>query len=281
MDWHSLFVRADDATDVVTTLVAALTERGYQRFDPFPGGSGTPLGIKDTLRFFVAPSADGWVRILCAAQNALTPPTVTLPVPHLHGWLVADASGWDVYANGVIDPGGLAAYLKPNVSPDALTTLAERTILSAGGATEPTRTTPNATLPADVQQLARERGVNPDQANKLINRLTAQVFGKLDKQSGGEASAMQEQAQAALSKAMSGSPTVAWESTAGKRLIALASALTLPVNWRDPDVESLREAYQVARRLQRNPRADLMADERRALSAVPNVIDYHAVYAGK
>lgn len=281
MDWHSLFVRTDDATEVVAMLVAALTERGYQRFDPFPGGSGTPLGIKDTLRFFVAPVADGWVRVLCATQNTLRPPAFALPLPHLHGWIVGDASGWDAYANGTLQPNGLAAYLKPDVSPDALTTDAGRTILSDGEVTHTMRPPPNTTLPPDVEQLARERGVNPDQANKLISRLTAQVFGKLDRQSGGEASAMQGQAQAAISKAMRGADKVAWDGPIGRRMIAVAEALTLPANWRDLDVDLLREAYQVARRLQRNPHADLMADERRALNAVPNAIDYHAVYAGK
>jgi len=55
----------------------------------------------------------------------------------------------------------------------------------------------------------------------------------------------------------------------------------LPANWRDPDFETLREAYQVARRLAKTPSAQLMPDERGALNSVPDAIHYEAVYVGK
>jgi hypothetical protein len=80
---------------------------------------------------------------------------------------------------------------------------------------------------------------------------------------------------------MSGPPKVDWNSAPARQLVALADALTLPVNWRTPDFDPLKEAYQVARRLERNPRASLLPDEKESLAAVPDAGAYQPVYMGK
>jgi hypothetical protein len=63
--------------------------------------------------------------------------------------------------------------------------------------------------------------------------------------------------------------------------VALAGVLALPANWREPDFDAVREAYQVARLLRRNPRSQLMPDEQAALKIVPGALEYQAVYVGK
>ena len=80
---------------------------------------------------------------------------------------------------------------------------------------------------------------------------------------------------------VSGSKKIDWNSAAGRELTAIMDGLTVPANWRDPDFDTLRDAYQVARRLRRTPSAQLMPDEQAAIKAVPNAIEYEAVYMGK
>jgi hypothetical protein len=277
--WHRLLVRADDPSLVTAALVTTLTERGYQRFDPFPGGGGTPLGLKEVLRCFVSPTVDGWVRVF--GTLTLIPPPA-LPLPYLHAWIEGDESAWEAWEGGQRSPAGLTPYLKPHLTAEDLTRALERPILaSTDSPVDSASPGSPATLPGGLEQLACERGVSQAQANRMISKLTGQLFGKLDKQSGGEASAMKSQAQALANRALSGPDQVEWRGVAGLRLLRIADLLVLPAGWREPDGEALRAAYQVARRLARNARAELLPDERAALDAVPGAIQYQAVYAGK
>jgi hypothetical protein len=193
----------------------------------------------------------------------------------LHTRLVGGESGIDPYSNGTLDSGGLAAHLKPGKTPADL----ERALQG----TAPTPTGPgrpeSGSLSGELEQLARQRGVNPEQADRMIERITGRLFGKLDRQSGGEASAFQNQARGILGGAQGAEPD--WNGPAGRRLLALAQVLSLPPNWREPDFDAVREAYQVARRLQKNPGAKLLLDEQDALRAVPDAIQYTPVYVGK
>jgi hypothetical protein len=135
----------------------------------------------------------------------------------------------------------------------------------------------DSALPGELNRLARSRNVNPAQAARMMDRLTGSLFGKLDRHSGGEASAARHQARALLQG--KGGPN--WTSAAGRRLEAIAALLTLPPEWRDPSFEVLRDAYHAARRLKRNPRASLLPDEREALARVPYALDYTPLYYGK
>lgn len=267
--WHSLYLQNDDSSAVVTALVDTLQSLGYQRYDPFPGGMGTPPGLKTFAKYFVTPSQHGWVRILGEPAPDLLP---ALSQKHLllYAWLTDSASGVEVYSDGERHDERLHEFLRLGASlPDDASTYDENTSAenSAG----------NVALPDDIQRLAQTHNVNPDQANKLVSRLTSQLFGKLDRTSGGEASAMQDQARAMVS----GGGAVNWNSVPAQRLKAILDTLTVPSNWRDPDFDSLRDAYQVARRLRRTPSAQLMPDEQAAIKAIPNAIEYEAVYMGK
>ncbi|MCC7445892.1 MAG: hypothetical protein IT324_00680 [Anaerolineae bacterium] len=267
--WHSLYLRTADAPAVAAALIDSLQQHGYQRYDPFAGGSGTPPGLKTFIKQYVAPTADGWVRVLGDPDLAVFSDLSTRWAL-LHGWLSDSDSGIEVFANGAVIPDGLIAYLRPGKTADDLKRALQ-------GAVPTTADRPASILPDDVQQLAQNRNVNAQQANRMIDRLTGQLFGKLDRQSGGEASAMQTQARAL---AMGGNRPD-WNSAAGQRLKALASVLTLPANWREPDFIAVRDAYQAARMVRRNPNARLMPDEQAALKALPDAIAYEAVYMGR
>jgi len=267
--WHSLYLQTDE-TAAVTALVAALQALGYQRYDPFPGGTGTPMGLKTFARYFVAPAQDGWARILGQPDPDLLL-TLSQKLPLIYGWLADSGSGVELHIDGARHDKRLTDYLRPGAA-----------LPAAGGIKQgdPATTANDATaivVPDDIQQLAQDHNVNADQANKLVNRLTSQLFGKLDRTSGGEASAMQTEARALAA----GGGTVNWNSAAGQYLIAAMGALTIPSNWREPDFDTLRDAYQVARRLRRTPSAQLMPDEQAAIKVIPNAIEYEAVYMGK
>lgn len=276
MSWHSLYIRTDDAagtTITAATLIEVLSRQGYQRYDPFPGGMGTPLALKTFVRHFVSPVTEGWVRIL-GTPDPDTFVTLSVHYPLLHGWLSGSDGGIEVYQNGQ-KQSDLTPYLAPGKTADDLTRAIQGTYQAEPAKAGRRDQTKADALPDELQQFARERNVNIDQANRLINRLTSRVFGKLD-DPGSEAGTMRDRARSMLD-----SGRIDWNSIAGRRLIALAEILALPATWRDPDFEVVREAYQVARMLRKNPRAQLMADEKAALKAIPNADVYEAVYMGK
>ncbi len=267
--WHSLYLRADDEHVVAASLIDALRHHGYQRYDPFAGGSGTPPGLRAFVKHFVAPSIDGWVRIL-GEPDPVALVDLSVGQTLLYAWLIGDESGIDVYHDGATDPEALIGYLRPGK-------IVEDLVQAAHSAASTPIDRSASLVPDDVQQLAQEHHVNPDQANKMIERLTSRLFGRLDRQSGGEASTMQAQARALAT----GAGRVDWNSPAGQRLKALADVLALPSNWREPDFAAVRDAYQTARRLRKNPRSQLLPDEQAALRALPDALDYEAVYMGK
>jgi hypothetical protein len=267
--WHSLYLQTGDQQAVITALVDVLTRAGYTRYDPFAGGMGTPPGLKTFVKLFVTPAQDGWVRVLGEPDPAILP-DLSQQFALLHAYLNDKDAGITVYRAGSSVPDGLTGILRPGKSANDLARAEQGSIPTSIDQ-------PDSILPDDIQKLAQEHNVNPQQANKMINRLTSQLFGRLDRLSGGEASAMQTQAQALSS----GAGRLDWNSASARKLKGLISILTLPANWRAPDFDTLREAYQVARRLHKNPNAQLMPDEQTAIHEMPDAIHYEAVYVGK
>lgn len=258
-DWQQLYVRCDDPAAVEAGLIDALTAHGYVRYDPFPGGTGTPPRYKTFVRLFVAPPVDGWIRVIGGTEAEIT--------PHICKTLSAGRALFRAWITG--SEGGVEAYQDGRNAPERLAAMPDK------GVKTPDPSAQRETgLPPEIEQLARERNVNPQQAAKLINRLTVGIFGKLDRASGGEASAMRSQARALIN-----AQRVDWESAAAQRVLAAMSGLGLPAH--EPDFEAVRDAYQAARRLQRNPGARLLPDEREALQRVPEAARYIAVYVGK
>lgn len=274
--WHSLFISTDEAVPVVSALLEALALYSYAPYDPFPGGNGTPPAYKRFIRQFVSPARSGWVRIL-GIPDLDSIRSISAKWPILYGLLDGDAGEWRVIRNGEssTDAAAFVPYLKPNVTPDAFTRVASGQIGLVPDNSE-SRSVSELALPPDVQQLARERGVNPRQADRLVERMTGQVFGRLNRGTGGEAGALRDQAQALI---RGSGPD--WESKAGQRLRAIAALLTLPSDWRTPTWEDVRDAYPTARRLARNPKASLLPGEREALNALPDAVQYAPVYVGK
>jgi hypothetical protein len=266
--WHSLYLRTDDSEAVAASLIDALRHHGYQRYDPFAGGTGTLASFKTFIKHFVAPPTDGWVRIL-GKPDSSSLIDLSTGQTMLYAWLTGTDCGIELYRDGATDPEGVIQFLRPGKSLGDLDAQVET----------PTSQTdqPASVIPGEMQTFAREHNVNPEQASKMIERLTSRLFGKLDRASDGAASGMQAQARALAI----GAGRLDWNGPIAQRLKALASVLALPSNWRDPDFDAVREAYQAARMLRKNPRSQLLPDERAALNALPDALDYRAVYVGK
>ncbi|MFN8378905.1 MAG: hypothetical protein U0452_09560 [Anaerolineae bacterium] len=248
--WSSVYVRSEDATAIRDALAQAATAAGYTAFNPFSGAPGR--SYPNAIRLFVSPVRGGWVRVLGEPDPTLLAPasqvapllwaTLEASTAHVEAW-INGAQGTVEATFGVIPPIG------DNLPPVT--------------AVKPSESAVFAALPADVQAM----NSNPKQAQAMLNRLSG---GLLKKAGGDPASAM---------AAIQGNPPD-WNSTQGRELAALLSALGIPV-WGTPDFVPLRDAYQVLSRLKRRPTATLYAGDQEAMDAVPNALDYLPVYSGK
>lgn len=279
--WTSLYVSLTDAAAVAAALQSLLTDKGYQPYDPFPGGAGTPLGQKETVRLFVAPPQDNWVRVLGQLDQDLLPDlSHSLKAPVLYAWLDEQDGGVVLYRDGQRhdDPDSFAAYLQQGTSVEKLQqAFAGKLKVSPVESGEPPVMVVGAdALPPELQQFAADQGVDPKKADKLAKRLTDQLFGRMSKQSG----ASPEEQEQARSVLMGGGHDI-WNSLPGQRLRAIAEQLKLPANWRLPTLETLRDSYQVHRLRQAKPRMPMIPPDQEALKAVPNALDYLPVYMGK
>jgi hypothetical protein len=249
MDW--LFIQSEDAGSVAVEVREALHRLGYKDYDPFPGGTGTPPDMKTFVKAFAGPAHEGWVRIVGTLDPTLFEHLNTIPV-FTRAWLTDSDGGITIYDHGAVQTPEPRPYLAPKAE-------------SKGNV--------ESILPDNMRDLAGK--VNMKQADQMMNRLSSTLFGKLDRQSGGEASAMQNQARAML-----GGSNL-WNSPGAAKLLGVAHVL--PTGWRDPDFDTVREAYQVARLIQKNPNAAkrLLPDESAALKALPDAVTYLPIYLGR
>ena len=274
--WHSLFIPGADASTIAEALHALLARRGCAPYDPFPGGTGTPPELTALMRLFVAPTQDGWVRVLGDLDAALLPTlAVALDRPLLVAWLEEDGGGFAlISADGARreDADAFAPYLRADAPPSDL-----RRALAGEAHVAPLEgSTASAGLPPGLHDVAREHGVSPQQAGNLFERLSDSLFGKLAGQSG-ESDEEQARARAVLM----GSGRDAWNSLHGQRVRAIAETLALPANWQLPSWEDVRDAYHAHRMRERYPRMMALPGDRESLAAVPDIADYLPVFMGR
>jgi len=277
-DWQTLLIGTGDSplADVLAALQAALIAHDYAAYDPFPGGIGTPPAYKTFVRAFATPIHKGITRVIGAVDlDAIA--GIGERWPLLSGWLAANGGGWQTIQSGTwtTDADALAVFLRTDTTVDQL---------RAYQAGNYPKTAPAATksgmaalpLPPDIQQMAQSRGVDPKQADQMLSKLTGQMFSRMDRDTGGDASAKQAEARAMLQGA-----DVLWNSPAGQQVSAIATLFALPERWQTPAFADLREAYNIARLLVKNPKARLLPGDQAALAAVPDALRYTPIYFGK
>jgi hypothetical protein len=280
-----LLFQTPDAAQLQTALRAALQTAGYVLYDPFPGGTGTPVGLQDRVRGFMAPPDEGWTRLLFAPReslpDALQREVVTaLKAPLLAATLLSpEAFQITVYALDSPPDSRLEA-LVPFLTPGRTEADLQRASTGQGQSPEaiPAQT---GDLPAELERFAAEQGVETRHVDRLMQRMTGKVFGRLNRQTAGEADALQAQARAALAGAAQARQEPDWVNAAGLRLLAVMACLAVPRSWNQPDWKTLTAAYQIARQLARDPKALLLPGDDAALAALPDALEYAPVYAGR
>ncbi len=274
--WHSLYIAEVSPEAVSAALTSVLGRHGYTPYDPFPGGAGTPPGLADLVRLFVAPAQEGWVRVLGALDRALcTELSAALERPVLVAWLDESSGGLALATGDALreTPDALTPYLRTGSALDDLR--------RAWAGEERTAPLPDESqawqqLPPALRDLAEQQGVDPHKAGSLFEQLSGRLFGGLAGQAG-ESSAEQEAARAVLM----GGGRNPWNSLAGARVRAIASLLTLPANWREPDWDAVRDAYHAYRMRERYPRMTPLPGDRAALATVPDAAAYRPVFMGR
>jgi hypothetical protein len=275
-NWYRLFVLSNDAAHVATALRTPLEARDYVPFDPFPGGTGTPPGLTETVRLFVAPPQRDWVNVLGEYPVDLLPDfNREIGAPVVYVWLTEDDGGLTLYQDGARrdDPTAFAPYLRPGQPPDVLPRAfaGEIKVAVLESDQPPVAVLGADALPPELQQLAQDQGADPVKASKMFQKVSNKLLKRMG--SGEE----QEQARAMF---MGGGQDI-WNSLNGQRIRAILSLLTLPDNWRVPSLQTMRDAYQVHRLRQRAPRLMLMPGDKETLETVPDALDYTPVYLGR
>jgi hypothetical protein len=255
--WSSVYLPLADRKQVMQALQAIHTAAGYVPYNPYPGGMGTPSGVTEMVKLFVAPLEKGWIRLIGQPNPSLLPELAQqLGCSLLYIWINT--------TNGQIDcigSGELSQFLRPDKTPADL-----QNALSAAYSDPPSG--------GVLGDLASSHGVDVRQADRLFQKTSRTVLGKLDRQSGGEASAM----QTAASGVLSGNDGFSWKKAAAQRVQGVMACLTVPENWRDPDYKDLAAAYQIACLLDQDENALLLPSDEAILDKVEFPLDYRLAY---
>jgi hypothetical protein len=266
--WNSLFWLSNDSEGVARALCDSLTALGYELFNPF--GLIPGKAYPHSVRLFVALPVDGWVKVIGALDERQLSLLKTHN-PYLYLTLNEDQAAIRVFVDGqpVEAEPILVNHLKPGLTAaDLQAALRRPHIAKVSPLDEAVGGVPMEALPQDVQALARQ--VNPRDAQRLISRLSEGLL----KRTGGEA-------QASAARALIEDPHEPdWNSPGGILIRALMNCLTLPINWREPDFITLRDAYALHERKRRNPNARAYPGDDDVMAQVPDALSYIPVYGG-
>ncbi len=258
-------------SDLQSRLKTSLQAAGYTFYDPFAGGTGTPVGLQQRVRCFIGALEGGWARMIFA-PNEIWPDDTTREILAGMSVIKAAYTASDQFEIGTVSDGmaGLTAFLRPGMTEADLQQAAVVTA-SAVQATDAALTD----LPPELQKYAQEQGVDAGQMDKLMQKMSKGVFKKM----GNEQDA-QKQAKAAMA-GVAKQPEVEWNSPAGQALQRVMACLRVPEKWMQPDWKTLTGAYQAARQLQRDPKALMLPGDKQAMAALPNALEFIALYMGK
>jgi hypothetical protein len=197
--------------------------------------------------------------------------SLQLPGPLLDIQLGPEEHRITVYSpdgNSSTDLTALEPFLRSDTSHEALEAAASA-ILAKG-------TKPNASassLPAEIEQMATEKGVNVGQVDKLMGRMSRRLFRKMSKESDGEADAMKDQARSI----MMSQGNINWNSPVAQRLQLIMQHLSVPENWHLPDWKAIVGAYPLALQQQRGGDL-LLPGDRETLQRVPDAAEFMPIY---
>jgi hypothetical protein len=275
--WQRILVASQDTSHLIAALKDIYQAHEYKPYDPFPGGTGTPVRLADKVRLFVCPPAGGWLRVCVAPEDTVSPAilgqiaqttSATLIDSHLQSTEQFDITVYGADAKAQPGPDGLLPYLKPDLPPDTLAVVWQQDFAAVESA-------PTSDLPDEIQQLARDKGVSMKHVDKLMQRVSRRVFGQMESQEG------QDAQSAARDALKAGAEGINWGSAAGQHLLAVMECLTVPADWHLPDWKTLSGAYQLARQRQRAPGGLTLPGDEDLLAALPDALTYTPLYFGQ
>ncbi len=230
-----------------------------------------------TVRLFVSPPSEGWVRVNGEFDAALLPTLVgeALCLSVMLRGAQATIAAYHHRVQVAVES-AFADFLRDDCTPDDVRRIAAGefdALPPIEQAPQPqVMAVPFDALPQNIQTLASD--VDADKAQKMFERISGNLMNKASGQQG-------DAAADAARKMLHQDDTPDWNSAGGQRIRALMRCLTIPADWREPDFVTLRDAYQLHARRQRKPDARLYPGDAEAMAKVPNALEYIPVYAGK
>lgn len=265
--WNCLYLPSDNAGAVIQQVQESLTALGYTLYNPF--GLIPGKAYPRSVRLFVAPASDGWVKVIGAPDEAQLS-TLSQAQSLIYAALNGTEADIRVYTNGELTDveSGLIPYLRSNVTAGDLHSALHATsnIIPMD---KPDSSLPFDVLPDNIKALAGK--VNPNQAQKMFDRHSSYLMKKVGSKG--------DQTDAARALINSGD-ALDWNSTGGTRIRAVMNCLTLPDNWREPDFDGLRDAYPLHERRRRSPNARTYPGDEAVMAKVPDALLYTPVYGG-
>jgi hypothetical protein len=251
LDWACSFIPTSKRKNLVATVEAVALQAGYQPYNPFPGGSGTPMGKHDFIRLFAGPKQAGWIRLLGPAEPAfLAQVAQALQVSLIYAWISRTEGRVEL-----MGPGSWADFLQ-------------------AGYTEADFDKPLATsssTPASpLLDLAQQQGVQPGMAQQLIQKTTQGLAKRLS-----HSDAHDPAMPASPSDVLQG---FSWNQASAQRVSQHLAYLTIPSQWRDPSLADLAAAYSIACQLERTPQLALLPSDEVLLDKVAYPLDYTPLY---
>jgi hypothetical protein len=258
---------SDDAGAVVQQVQESLTNLGYTLYNPF--GLIPGKAYPRSVRLFVSSASNGWVKVIGTPDEAQLS-TLSQNTTLIYTALDGDGADIWVYANGqaIAIENALLQFLRPNLTASDLHNALHATsnIIQTD---KPDAGLPFDVLPDNIKAMAGK--VNNNQAQKMFNRLSGDLMKKVGNKG--------DQADAARALINSGD-ALDWNSTGGTRIRAVMNCLTLPDNWREPDFDSLRDAYPLHERRRRSPNARTYPGDEAIMAKVPDALLYTPIYGG-
>jgi hypothetical protein len=273
MAWISLFLPSDDPAAVAADLQREVTRASYTLYNAF--GLLPGKAYPHTVKLFVSPAVNGWVRLIGEPDPALYAP-LSQGKLCIVAQLDAATGSLEVYADGALVDAGVA--LAPYVRAGQSVEILQQALRGEVASITPLDTLPEPqmvaipldSLPPDVQAMLGN--VNQGQAQQMMNQLGGNLMNRF----GGQ---MQTDAAQNLLKQQQQIPD--WNSADGVRIRATIGCLTIPDKWREPDFITLRDAYALHERRRRKPDARLYPGDAEAMQTVPDALAYTPVYGGK
>lgn len=258
-EWHSLYLPSDDSQAVIAALQSALAQSGLAPYDPF-GVMPITRAYTQTVKAFVAPAQNGWIRVLLSTETPL-PDEIAVSISQIAPLLVVSLRDSDALFQAWHNGESVDAL-------DMMATYADRAALEAAfNAKYDTKKAKDDSLldviPEELRGVMGEGSIK--KAEGLLGRMAGRALN------------MNERAAAVT---MLREIVVDWASEGGQRIRAVMALMPLKA-WAVPDYVLLRDAYRQHARVQRNPNVRLADDAQKLMQAVPNALDYTPLFYGR